>query len=242
MSYVMYPKVFEQYKDDLEQYGDVSKLPTRAFIEPMKLGEEIEVELEKGKTLGIKLSAVGQVRLFPVPFPAPHTHPRRLGRAVPLPSFSRPPLPPPPRSQPRSAGAIPSPKALRQGGRDDPARAQPRRRNTTRRLYDAGSPRRWVCAKQPLGSVASTARRPPPSPQTPTPTPFAVPHPKASVFARSPPPPARSHPPPQIPPFPPNPPLPPAAASSTPRTRHERSSSSSTACRAPSLWPTQRPS
>lgn len=61
MSYVMYPKVFEQYKNDIEQYGDVSKLPTRAFIEPMELGEEIEVELEKGKTLGIKLSAVGQV-------------------------------------------------------------------------------------------------------------------------------------------------------------------------------------
>ena len=41
------------------RYGDVSKLPTRAFIEPMELGEEIAVELEKGKMLGIKLNAVG---------------------------------------------------------------------------------------------------------------------------------------------------------------------------------------
>ena len=61
MSWVMYPKVFEQYKEDIDLYGDVSKLPTRAFIEPMELGEEISVELEKGKTLGIKLQAVGKL-------------------------------------------------------------------------------------------------------------------------------------------------------------------------------------
>ena len=59
MSWVMYPKVYEQYKADIEAWGDVSKLPTRAYIEPMELGEEISVELEKGKTLGIKLNAVG---------------------------------------------------------------------------------------------------------------------------------------------------------------------------------------
>jgi pyruvate carboxylase len=59
MSWVMYPKVFEQYKSDIDAWGDVSKLPTRAYIEPMELGEEISVELEKGKTLGIKLNAVG---------------------------------------------------------------------------------------------------------------------------------------------------------------------------------------
>ena len=55
----MYPKVFEDYKADIEAYGDVSRLPTRAYIEPMELGEEISVSLEKGKTLGIKLTAVG---------------------------------------------------------------------------------------------------------------------------------------------------------------------------------------
>ena len=59
MSHVMYPKVFEDYKADIEAYGDVSRLPTRAYIEPMELGEEISVSLEKGKTLGIKLTAVG---------------------------------------------------------------------------------------------------------------------------------------------------------------------------------------
>jgi pyruvate carboxylase len=56
---VMYPKVYEQFRADVEAFGDVSKLPTRAFVEPMELGEEISVELQKGKTLGIKLNAVG---------------------------------------------------------------------------------------------------------------------------------------------------------------------------------------
>jgi pyruvate carboxylase len=85
MSYVMYPKVFEQYKNDIEQFGDVSKLPTRAFIEPMNLGEEIEVELEKGKTLGIKLSAVGQVtRSFfcLLPHSLPLATPREVASAA----------------------------------------------------------------------------------------------------------------------------------------------------------------
>jgi len=61
MSSTMYPKVYETYMAEKERYGDVSKLPTRAYIEPMELGEEIAVELQKGKTLGIKLVAVGEL-------------------------------------------------------------------------------------------------------------------------------------------------------------------------------------
>jgi len=60
MSWVMYPKVYEQYRADVENFGDVSKLPTRAFIEPMEFGEEIAVEFEEGKKVGIKLVALGQ--------------------------------------------------------------------------------------------------------------------------------------------------------------------------------------
>ena len=48
-------QVYEEYRDALEQFGDVAKLPTRAFIEPLELGEEIAVELQTGKVLGIKL-------------------------------------------------------------------------------------------------------------------------------------------------------------------------------------------
>eukprot|EP00326_Haptolina_ericina_P033967 CAMPEP_0181237180 /NCGR_PEP_ID=MMETSP1096-20121128/38611_1 /TAXON_ID=156174 ORGANISM="Chrysochromulina ericina, Strain CCMP281" /NCGR_SAMPLE_ID=MMETSP1096 /ASSEMBLY_ACC=CAM_ASM_000453 /LENGTH=1162 /DNA_ID=CAMNT_0023332489 /DNA_START=47 /DNA_END=3535 /DNA_ORIENTATION=+ len=61
MSWVMYPKVYEQFKEDVETFGDVGKLPTRAYIEPMELGEELYVELERGKTIGIALQAVGML-------------------------------------------------------------------------------------------------------------------------------------------------------------------------------------
>ena len=69
----------------------MSKLPTRAYIEPMELGEEIAVELQKGKTLGIKLVAVGElnakegtreVRRGPQPPPAPARAPEAESRAL----------------------------------------------------------------------------------------------------------------------------------------------------------------
>lgn len=60
-SYVMYPKVFEQFKKIQELYGDLSVLPTRYFLKPSALGEEIVVEIEQGKTLIIKLLAVGEI-------------------------------------------------------------------------------------------------------------------------------------------------------------------------------------
>ena len=60
-SYVMYPKVFEAYKKSQENYGDISVLPTRYFLKAPKIGEEITVEIEKGKTLIIKLLAVGEI-------------------------------------------------------------------------------------------------------------------------------------------------------------------------------------
>jgi len=58
-SYVMYPKVFEDYKKFTEQYGDLSVLPTRFFLSRPEIGEEFNVELEKGKVLILKLLAVG---------------------------------------------------------------------------------------------------------------------------------------------------------------------------------------
>ncbi|KAM0347054.1 hypothetical protein ACHAPU_004993 [Fusarium lateritium] len=58
-SYVMYPKVFEDYKTFVQQYGDLSVLPTRYFLTRPEIGEEFNVELEKGKVLILKLLAVG---------------------------------------------------------------------------------------------------------------------------------------------------------------------------------------
>lgn len=60
-SYNMYPKVYEQYRKIVEQYGDLSVLPTRSFLAPPKIGEEISVEIETGKTLIIKLLAISDL-------------------------------------------------------------------------------------------------------------------------------------------------------------------------------------
>ncbi|PUU75282.1 carbamoyl-phosphate synthase L chain, ATP binding domain-domain-containing protein [Tuber borchii] len=60
-SYNMYPKVFSDYKDFCTKYGDLSVLPTKYFLVSPKLGEEFHVEIEKGKTLILKLLAVGHI-------------------------------------------------------------------------------------------------------------------------------------------------------------------------------------
>lgn len=58
-SYAMYPKVFDDYKNFIQKYGDLSVLPTRYFLSRPEIGEEFHVELEKGKVLILKLLAVG---------------------------------------------------------------------------------------------------------------------------------------------------------------------------------------
>eukprot|EP00045_Choanoeca_perplexa_P013181 m.147638 g.147638 ORF g.147638 m.147638 type:complete len:1190 (-) comp16268_c0_seq1:15-3584(-) len=61
MSSAMYPKEFDEYKTFVDEYGDVSKLPTRDFIEPMEPGDEVTIDLESGKTLLVKYLAQGQL-------------------------------------------------------------------------------------------------------------------------------------------------------------------------------------
>ncbi|KAI0296007.1 pyruvate carboxylase [Russula brevipes] len=60
-SYVMYPKVFEEYQGFLQKYGDLSVVPTRYFLGRPDIGEEMHISIEKGKTLIIRLMAVGPV-------------------------------------------------------------------------------------------------------------------------------------------------------------------------------------
>ncbi|MEF9601022.1 biotin/lipoyl-binding protein, partial [Paracoccus sp. PXZ] len=58
--YLMYPKVFLDYMGRHRQYGPVRTLPTRTFFYGMEPGEEIEAEIDPGKTLEIRLQTVGE--------------------------------------------------------------------------------------------------------------------------------------------------------------------------------------
>jgi pyruvate carboxylase len=62
LGYALYPKVFSDYAQTLEQFGDISVLDTPTFLFGMRLGEEIEVEIETGKTLIVKLVSIGQAQ------------------------------------------------------------------------------------------------------------------------------------------------------------------------------------
>ncbi|MFC7061335.1 pyruvate carboxylase [Halobacillus seohaensis] len=62
ISHALYPKVFMDYQNFTEQYGDMSVLDTPTFFYGMRLGEEIEVEIEQGKTLIVKLVSVGEAK------------------------------------------------------------------------------------------------------------------------------------------------------------------------------------
>ncbi|KAF7728571.1 pyruvate carboxylase [Apophysomyces ossiformis] len=61
ISAALYPKVFAEYRDIVAQYGDLSVVPTRYFLAKPEINEEFHVEIEEGKTLIIKLLAVGPV-------------------------------------------------------------------------------------------------------------------------------------------------------------------------------------
>ena len=60
LSYLMYPKVFTDYAAMQGKYGPVSVLPTPVFFYGMKLGEEIAIELERGKSLVLRLQTIGE--------------------------------------------------------------------------------------------------------------------------------------------------------------------------------------
>jgi pyruvate carboxylase len=53
-SYLMYPKVFSDYAADRRRYSDVAILPTSVFFYGMKPGQEISIDLERGKMLIVR--------------------------------------------------------------------------------------------------------------------------------------------------------------------------------------------
>ncbi len=60
MGSLMYPKVFDAYMERHLVYGPVRTLPTRTFFYGMEPAEEISAEIDPGKTLEIRLVAVGE--------------------------------------------------------------------------------------------------------------------------------------------------------------------------------------
>ncbi len=58
--YLMYPKVFLDYMGRHRIYGPVRALPTNTFFYGMQPGEEITAEIDPGKTLEIRLQAIGE--------------------------------------------------------------------------------------------------------------------------------------------------------------------------------------
>jgi len=61
ISYKLYPKVYKDYCEFREKYGDVSVLSSEIFFFGMKKREETLVEIAPGKTLIIRLVSVGNV-------------------------------------------------------------------------------------------------------------------------------------------------------------------------------------
>jgi pyruvate carboxylase len=60
MSYVMYPQVFLDMQKRQQEFGDVSVLDTPTFFYGLRLGEEIAIDIEQGKTLMVKLVSIGE--------------------------------------------------------------------------------------------------------------------------------------------------------------------------------------
>jgi pyruvate carboxylase len=59
-SYLMYPKVYLDYMGRRRTYGPVRQLPTPVFFYGMQPGDETVIEIERGKSLFVRLLAVGE--------------------------------------------------------------------------------------------------------------------------------------------------------------------------------------
>ena len=57
----LYPEVFQEYLKHQESFGDVSILPTSVFLSRLQVGEQVSVDIEPGKTIIVKLVAIGGV-------------------------------------------------------------------------------------------------------------------------------------------------------------------------------------
>ncbi|BDV43822.1 pyruvate carboxylase [Geotalea uraniireducens] len=61
MSYILYPHVYPEFDKHRQEYSDTSVIPTPIFFYGLEPGQETSIEIEAGKTLIIKLNAIGKV-------------------------------------------------------------------------------------------------------------------------------------------------------------------------------------
>jgi pyruvate carboxylase len=59
-SYLMYPRVWNEYTRERLLYGDPAILPTAVFFYGMEPGQEISIDLERGKTLIVRYVATSE--------------------------------------------------------------------------------------------------------------------------------------------------------------------------------------
>src|SRR5690606_17565954 len=62
ITYALYPSVYKEFLEHRRAYSDTSLLDTPVFFYGLNVGEQTAVEIEPGKTLIIKLAAIGEVQ------------------------------------------------------------------------------------------------------------------------------------------------------------------------------------
>jgi pyruvate carboxylase len=61
LSAVLYPGVYEEFDRFRQEYSDTSVLSTPVFFYGLEVGDEVAIDIQEGKTLIIKLNAIGRV-------------------------------------------------------------------------------------------------------------------------------------------------------------------------------------
>jgi len=56
---LLFPGPLRDYEEAVEAYSELSVVPTVEFLHGLRQGEEVEVELERGKSLLLGISAIG---------------------------------------------------------------------------------------------------------------------------------------------------------------------------------------
>ena len=62
LSYALYPKVYVDWKEFQASFGDVGDLPTPLFLNPLKVGDEVDVSLGPGREMTVKLVSIQDIK------------------------------------------------------------------------------------------------------------------------------------------------------------------------------------